>query len=101
MKLNDGYTTKLDHLLQKSNIYKHHYENCKESLKLDSILAGLRIKKLLATTPVTHNFYGEWNAEKELVNLLLIESSKVVEKTQRDVKKEIRIQYPTDYDKKG
>ena len=39
-------------------------------------------------------------AEKELVNLLLVESPKVVEKTGRDVEEEIRIQYPTDYDRK-
>ena len=102
MKLNDGYTTKLDHLLQKSIRYKHHYENYKESLELDLIPAGLKIKKLPAITP---NFYSEWNqvlhkAEKELVNLLLIESSKVVEKTERDVEEEIRTQYPTDYDRK-
>ena len=102
MKLNDGYTTKLDHLLQKSIRYKHHYENYKESLELDLIPAGLKIKKLPAFTP---NFYSEWNqvlhkAEKELVNLLLIESSKVVEKTERDVEEEIRTQYPTDYDRK-
>ena len=85
MKLNEGYTTKLDHLLQKSIRYKHHYANYKESLGLDLIPAGLKIKKLPAITPVTTNFYSEWNeilhkAEKELVNLLLIESSKVVEK---------------------
>ena len=102
MKLNDGYTTKLDHLLQKSIRYKHHYENYKESLELDLIPAGLKIKKLPAITP---NFYSEWNqvlhkAEKELVNLLLIESSKVVEKAERDVEEEIRTQYPTDYDRK-
>ena len=56
-------------------------------------------------TPITPNFYNEWNevlqkAEKELVNLLLIESSKVVEKTERDVEEEIRTQYQTDYDRK-
>ena len=34
------------------------------------------------------------------MNLLLIVSSKVVEKTERDVEEEIRTQYPTDYDRK-
>ena len=37
MKLNDGYTTKLDHFLRKSIRYKHHYKNYKESLELDLI----------------------------------------------------------------
>ena len=105
MKLNDGYTTKLSHLLQKSIRYKHHYENYKESLELELIPAGLKIQKLPAITAITPNFYSEWNevlhkAEKELVNLLLIESSKVAEKTERDVEEEIRTQYPTDYDRK-
>ena len=59
MKLNEGYTTKLDHLLQKSIRYKHHYENYKESLELDLIPACLKIKKLPAITPVTTNFYSE------------------------------------------
>ena len=105
MNLNDGYTTKLGHLLQKSIRYKHHYENYKESLELDLIPAGLKIQKLPAITPIIPNFYSEWNevlhkAEKELVNSLLIESSKVAEKTGRDVEEEIRTQYPTDYDRK-
>ena len=90
MKLNDGYTTKLDHLLQKSIRYKHHYENYKESLEFNLIPAGLKIKKLPVIAPVTSSFYSEWNevlhkAENELVNLLLIESLKLVEKTERDV----------------
>ena len=42
------------------------------------------------------NDYSQWNkvlhkAEKELVDLLLIESSKIVEKTERDVEEEIMI----------
>ena len=34
------------------------------------------------------------------MNLLLIESSKVVEKTEREAEEEIRKQYPTDYERK-
>ena len=77
MKLNEGYTAKLDYFIQKSIRYKHHYENYKESLELDLIPAGLKTKKLPRRTHVTPNLYSEWNkvlhkAEKELVNLLLI-----------------------------
>ena len=39
-------------------------------------------------------------AEKELVNLLLIESSKVEQKTEKDLQGEIRTQYSKDYDSK-
>ena len=69
MKLNAGYATKLDHLLQKSIRYKHHYENYKENLELDLISAGLKITKLPAITPVTFNFYSEWNECKLKRNL--------------------------------
>ena len=77
----------------------------KESLELDLLPVGLKIKKLPAITPVTIHFYSEWNeilrkAEKELVNLLLIDFSKVVEKTEIDVQEEIRTKYATDYDRK-
>ena len=64
MNLNDCYTTKLGHLLQKSIRYKHHYENYKESLELDLIPAGLKIQKLPAITPIIPNFYSEWNEVK-------------------------------------
>ena len=38
--------------------------------------------------------------KKELVNLLFSESSKVAQKTKRDIEEEIRTQYLTDYDGK-
>ena len=56
MKLSDSYTTKLDHVLQKSIRYKHHCENSKENLIFDSIPASLKIGKLSAITPATYNF---------------------------------------------
>ena len=59
-------------------------------MELDLIPTSLNIKKLPAITPL----------KKELVNLLLIESSKVVEKTKRDLEEEMRTHYPTDYDRK-
>ena len=50
---------------------------------------GWNIKRLRAIiTPL----------KKELVNLLFSESSKVAQKTKRDIEEEIRTQYLTDYD---
>ena len=60
-KSNENYTTKLDHLLQKSIRYKHHYENYKAILELDLISAGLKITKSQAITHVTFNFHSEWS----------------------------------------
>ena len=65
-------------------------------MELDLIPAGMKIKKLPAITQVTYSFYSEWNKilhkpGKELVNLWLIASSKVVEKTERDLQEEIRM----------
>ena len=52
---------------------------------------GWNIKRLRAIiTPL----------KKELVNLLFSESSKVAQKTKRDIEEEIRTQYLTDYDGK-
>ena len=54
--LNDGYTIKLGHPLQKSIRIKHHYENYKESLtlKLNIIPSTLKIKKLPAISTSKH-----------------------------------------------
>ena len=100
--MNDGYTTKLDHFFKKSIRCKHLHENYKDTLGLDLKPAGLKIKKLPVIIPVVSNFYREWNeilckAEKELVNPLLTEFSKVAEKTQKRRAREIKIQYPLDY----
>ena len=98
--MNDGYTTKLNHLFQKSVRYKHF-----ESLELDLILAGLKIKKLPAIIPVTSNFYSEWNkllhkAEKWISEFIVDWIFQSSRKTKRDVEVEMRIQYPMDYDRK-
>lgn len=52
-----------------------------------------------------NTFYSGWRkalhkTEKELVNLLLVKSSKVVRKTERDLEEQIRIQCPSGYEQK-
>ena len=86
MLLKDG-TEHLDYLLQKPFRYEHHLKNYEESLKTGSIPNGLRIKKSPAITPVTEDFHRKWqhilyDAEKNLVELLLYEASQVVAKIQ-------------------
>ena len=57
----------------------HHRENYKESLQNGVIPPGLRIKKQPAFIPTTEDFYIKWDsilydAERKLVELLLVES---------------------------
>ena len=82
MVLEDG-KEHLDYLLQKSFCYEHHLKNYEESLKTGLIPNGWRIKKSAAITPVMEDFHRKWqqilyDAEKNLVELLLYEAYQVV-----------------------
>ena len=90
-----GKRNGLDYLLHKSFPYEHHLKNYEESLKTGLIPNGLRIKRSAAITPVTEDFHRKWqqilyDAEKNLVELLLHEASQVVAKIQIDLDAEIR-----------
>ena len=84
MGLKDG-TEYLDYLLQKSFRYEHHLKNYEENLKAGLIPYDLRIKKPEAITPLTEDSNRKWyqilyDAEKDLVELLLYVSDQVVAK---------------------
>ena len=69
----------LDLVFQKALRYSRHRENYKESLQNGVIPPGLRIKKQPAFIPTTEDFYIKWDsilydAERKLVELLLVES---------------------------
>ena len=62
-------------------------------------------KKSEATTPVTEDFHWKWqqilyDAEKNLVKLLLQEANQVVTKVEIDLDAEIRKMNPKNYDQK-
>ena len=104
MIFKDG-TKHLDYLLQKSFCYEHHVKNYEESLKTGLIPKGLRIKKSAAITPVTEDFHRKWqqilyDAEKNLIELLLYRSSQIFAKIQTDLDAEIRRINPKNYDQK-
>ena len=87
--INDGFMN-LDILLQKSLRYQHHYKNYEDIIALDLIPKGLQIKKGPAFEPTSKDFNIKWNnilrdAERNLVELLLNESSKVVERVELDL----------------
>ena len=104
MIFKDG-TEHLDYLLQKSFCYEHHVKNYEESLKTGLIPKGLRIKKSATITPVTEDFHRKWqqilyDAEKNLVELLLYGSSQIFSKIQIDLNAEIRRINSKNYDQK-
>ena len=68
---------KLDYLFRKLLSYQPH----------NIITFDLRIKKLPTIKPISEDFSSQWNSvlyntEKRLVQLLLAETHKVIEKTQ-------------------
>ena len=98
MVINDGFMN-LDILLQKSFRYQHHYKNYEKSIALDLIPKGLKIKKRHAFEPISKDFNNKWNnmlwdAERNLVELLLSESLKVVERVELDLDLELKRVYP-------
>ena len=85
--------------------YEHHLKNYEESLKTGLIPNDLWMKKSEAITSLTEDFQRKWyqilyDAEKNLVELLLYVSSQVVAKVQIDLDAEIRKINPKNYDQK-
>ena len=84
MVLSERSTTHLDHLLQKSLRCQHHKENYIQSIQ-GIIPNGLQLNKKPAFEPVSSDFNDKrrttlYQAEKNLVQLLLLESDKVIAK---------------------
>ena len=101
---NDG-TQHLERLLHKTMRYQHHRQNYEESLRTGMVPKGLRIKKAPAFEPVSKDFNIRWDemlykAEKNLIELLLYESSKVVAKLEVDLSNGIRELYNDSYEDK-
>ena len=98
MVLND-YNSHLDHLFQKSLRYNHHKENYKISLEEVVTPIGLKLRKDPAFLPVTDGFQQKWdailfNAERNLVELLLVETDSVIKKLELDFDKEMKRLFP-------
>ena len=70
--------------------YQYHRQNYEESMRTGIVPKGLRIKKAPAFAPLSKDFYIKWdeilyNTEKNLTELLLYESLKVVAKLEVDL----------------
>ena len=93
---------KLDYLFRKLLRYEHQADNYKLALEKQIIPVGLRIKKLPAIKPISEDFSNQWNSvlydsEKRLVQLLLAETQKVVEKTQIEFNEKLHEKYPESF----
>ena len=80
----------LNLLFQKGIRDKHHQENFRESLANGIAPVSLRLKKAPEMVPVTEDFHINLNEilkdrERKLIELLLVESEKVIAKIQLDV----------------
>ena len=86
MVLHGETLSHLDPLVQKSLRYKHHKRNYIQSLEEGIITSDLKIKKKPAFQSVFEHFEAKYNsilydAEKNIVELLLYELEKVIAKT--------------------
>ena len=98
MVLCEGATTTLDHLVQKSLRYKYKL-NYIRSLEEGIIPTGLRICKKPAINTVSSDFHNNWKiiiskAEKDLVQLLLVELDKINAKIDFEIQSHIKEYHP-------
>ena len=90
---------------QKALRYSRHRENYKKSLQNGVIPPGLLIKKQPAFITTTEDFYIKldsilYDAQRRLVELLLVESEKVVAMIEIDINNQLTEEYSTDASKK-
>ena len=95
----------LDLLVQKSLRYKHHKLNYIQSLEEGIIPSELKIKKKPAFQPVSEDFEVKWNsilynAERNIVELLLYEAEKVIAKIQVEIQEEVNEQNPEKFERR-
>ena len=102
MVLNEGATTTSDHLVQKSLRYKHHKRNYIRSFDEGIIPTGFRIDKKPVINNVSSDFQNNWKtiiskAEKDLVQLLLVESDKIIAKIDFEIQSHVKKYHPINY----
>ena len=91
----------LDLLFQKALRYEHHREYFKESLSNNVTPFRLCIKKAPAIVPINEDFHIKWqkilkSAEKELIELMLLESETIIAKIQFEVGNSVNALFPED-----
>ena len=102
MVLYEEATATLDYLVEKSLRYKHHKQNYIRSLDEGIIPTGFRIDKKPAINNVSSDFQNNWKtitskAEKDLVQLLLVESDKIIAKIDFEIQSHVKKYHPINY----
>ena len=97
------HNSHLDLLFQKTLRYEYHRENFKEILSNNITPFGLCIKKAPAIVPVNKDFHIKWqkifkSAEKELIELLLLESETIKAKIQSEVDNSVNALFLKDHE---
>ena len=95
----------MDLLVQKSLGYKHHKLNYIQSLEEGIIPSRLKIKKKPAFRPVLEHFEVKWNsilynAERNIVELLLYEAEKVIAKIQDEIQEKVNEKNPEKFERR-
>ena len=99
--IKDDGLSELDILLQKSLRYKHHKENYLHSIENRIVPSGLKINKKPAFLLISDDFTDQCNkillnAEEKLVNLLLVESNRVINNLQEKIEGKLYEKYGND-----
>ena len=90
MVIRNAWLSETDILYQDSIRYSHHKENYLRSLQEGIPPVGLKLKKKPAFVAISEDFQTKWNevlhtAEINLVQILNVESGKVIAKLEKDI----------------
>ena len=105
MVIKNGWLSKTDIFFQKSIHYSHHKENHLRSLQEGIPPAGLKRKKKQPLVAISEDFQMKWDealhmAEMSLVQLLNVESHKVIAKSEKDLDDHLKRDYPDNFREK-
>ena len=105
MVLHGGTFSHLELLVQRSLRYKHHKLNYIQSSEEGIIPSGLKIRKKPAFQPVSKDFEVKWNsilynAERNVVDLLLYEAEKVIAKIQVEIQEIVNEKNPENFERR-
>ena len=90
MGIRNAWLSETDILYQDSIRYSHHKENYLRSFQEGIPPVGLKLKKKPAFVAISEDFQTKWNevlhtAEINLVQILNVESGKVIAKLEKDI----------------
>ena len=105
MVIRYGWLSETDTLFQKSIRYSHHKENYLKSLQEGIPTVRLRLKKKPAFVAILEDFQTKWDevlhtAEKNLVQLLNVESGKVMAELEKDIDDHLKKDYTDSFREK-